>query len=82
MSFSSSLYAGYARRTILVAVLAFAALVAGGCETGSSVVADPSSLAGTPAQRALRSTAADRALEDRILALDPERITAADHLLG
>ena len=70
--------AGYARRTMVVAVLAFAALVASGCETGSSVVADPSSLAAMTAQRALRSAAADRALEDRILALDPERITAAD----
>ena len=66
------------RRRMLLAVLALAALMAGGCETEPPVVADPAPLARPSAQSVLRSVTADRALEDRILALDPERITADD----
>jgi hypothetical protein len=63
---------------MLLSVLALAALLAGGCGTEAPFVADPAPLARPSAQSVLRSVTADRALEDRILALDPERITADD----
>ena len=66
------------RHRMLLAVLSLAVLTAGGCETQSPVVADPAPGARLPAQSVLRSVTGDRALEDRILALDPERITADD----
>ena len=57
---------------------ALAVLAASGCATPRSAATAPG-MAATPAgQSVLRSLAADRALEDRILALDPERITPAD----
>ncbi|MEO8305585.1 MAG: hypothetical protein ABI724_15840 [Betaproteobacteria bacterium] len=62
------------RRTMLLVALALAALATTGCETES--IAEPG---GRPvAQRVLVSGAASRAVEDRILALDPERVTASD----
>jgi len=67
-----------ARQRMLLSVLALAALLAGGCATELPFVADPAPLVQPSAQSVLRSVTADRALEDRILALDPERITADD----
>ena len=66
------------RQRMLLAVIALAALMVGGCETESPVVAEPAPPARPTAQSVLRSVTADRALEDRILALDAERITADD----
>jgi hypothetical protein len=67
-----------ARRRMLLAVLALAALMAGGCATEPPVAADPARLAQPSARSVPGSVTIDRALEDRILALDPERITADD----
>ena len=63
---------------MLPAALALAALMAGGCATEPPFTADPAPPGRPSAQSVLRSVTADRALEDRILALDPERITADD----
>ena len=65
-------------RSLALLVAVACALVAGGCATPQS--AGPATgLAGKPAgQSVLRSLPVDRAVEDRILALDPEHITAAD----
>jgi hypothetical protein len=59
-------------------VAALAVLTAGGCATPRT--AGPAAgVTPTPVgQSVLRSLAVDRAVEERILALDPERITAAD----
>lgn len=57
-------------------ILATAAILAGGCATRQPI---PESAAARPQPGAvLRSITTDRAVEDRILALDPERITEAD----
>ncbi len=63
---------------VLLAVLALAALIAGGCATQAPIATSPTPLALPSAQGASGSVTGDRALEDRILALDPERITADD----
>lgn len=68
----------WGRRWMLPAALALTALMASGCETEPSVAADPARLARSPAQSVLPSVTADRAVEDRILALDPTRVTADD----
>ena len=61
------------RRSLLALLLAAAVVLAGGC------AAPPVAPVAVPAAKdVLRSVAMDRALEDRILALDPARITAAD----
>jgi hypothetical protein len=70
------------RRAMLHAVLAIVALSAGGCATEPQFVAAVAPVARPAAKGAPRPVAVpatiDRALEDRILALDPERITADD----
>ena len=63
---------------MLVALLAVAAFIAAGCETEPPADSDPSAPARPSAQSVLRSVAADRALEDRILALNPEHVTAQE----
>jgi hypothetical protein len=62
------------RQGMLLAVLALAALMAG-CETETVAIAHRAALTRPPPQS---TVTLDRALEDRILALDPERITAQD----
>ena len=62
------------RQGMLLAVLALAALMAG-CETETVAIAHRAALTPPPPQS---TVTLDRALEDRILALDPERITAQD----
>lgn len=66
------------RRIALAAAVTIGALAGGGCATRP--VASPDAVvAPRPAAHAvLRSLAIDPALEDRILALDPEKVTAAD----
>jgi len=61
---------------LLVAVLAV--LAAGGCATPRSAGPAAGIAARPVGQSVLRSLPVDRATEDRILALDPERITPAD----
>jgi hypothetical protein len=65
-------------RTLALLAAAACALVAGGCATPQS--AGPATgIAAKPAAHAvLRALPVDRATEDRILALDPERISADD----
>ena len=64
-------------RTLLLVTITACVLAAGGCATRPAAVAsaDAAAPAG-PAAAAAQAT--NRALEDRILALDPERITEAD----
>lgn len=60
-------------------LLAFVfALLAGGCATRPSVVADPTLTARPEARAVLAAAQRDTALESRILALDPQRITDDD----
>jgi len=66
------------RRAVLATALAVVALVAGGCATRPAGFSDTAVMTRPAAQSVLRSVATDRALEDRILALDPERISAED----
>ena len=61
----------------LLLVAAFA-LVAGGCATRPTVAPEPALLARPEALAVLRPAERDDALEARILALDPERITDDD----
>ena len=65
-------------RTLALLLASACALAAGGCATPQT--AGPATgIAGKPTgQSVLRSLSADRAVEDRILAMDPERISAAD----
>jgi len=63
------------REFLLVAVFA---VVAGGCATRPAVVPDPALAAKPEALSVLRSLKSDPALEERILALDPERISEDD----
>jgi len=66
------------RRIALAAAVIIVAFAGGGCATRP--VAAPDAVVATRpgAQAVLRSVVIDRALEDRILALDPERISADD----
>ena len=66
------------RRIALAAAVAIVALVGSGCATRPVATPDAAVAARPAAQSVLRSLAIDRALEDRILALDPEQITADD----
>ena len=65
-------------RTPALIVAALCALAAGGCATPRTDVATAAIAAKPVGQSVLRSLPANRASEDRILALDPERISAAD----
>jgi hypothetical protein len=66
------------RRLALSTVLAIGALVGSGCAMRPVATPDAPVAARPAAQAVLQSLAMDPALEDRILALDPERVTAAD----
>lgn len=68
------------KRPSLDAVLfaALLALLVTGCAVRPPMDADPATLAEPTEQSVLRSIAMDRDLEDRILALDPERISEDD----
>jgi hypothetical protein len=66
------------RRIALAAAAAIVVLAGTGCATRPAATADPSIAARPAAQSVLRSVATDPTLEDRILALDPERISADD----
>ena len=61
-----------------IVFLAAVALLAGGCATRPPSGVEPALSTMPEAQSVLRSLAGDRALEDRILALDPGRITEDD----
>ena len=65
-------------RTLLPLLLAVLGAAGSGCQT-QPVAPRDGATATAPADRSvLRSVQMDRALEDRILALDPERISADD----
>ena len=66
------------RRIALAAAVIIVAFAGGGCATRPVVVPDASVVTRPAAHTALRSVMIDRALEDRILALDPEQVTADD----
>jgi hypothetical protein len=66
------------RRVVLAAALAVVALVGGGCANRPTLVPETAVSTRPAPQSVLRSVRTDRALEDRILALDPERISAED----
>jgi hypothetical protein len=66
------------RRIALVAAVTIVALGGGGCATPPVAAPDAGVVTRPAAHAVLRSLAIDRALEDRILALDPERVTADD----
>jgi pimeloyl-ACP methyl ester carboxylesterase len=59
-----------------IAAAAIAALLAG-CG-GVMVATDPAPVAASSTEPVLKAVAMDRALEDRILALDPDRVTPTD----
>ena len=61
-------------RTLALIATAACVLAAGGCATHPAKAPEPAPVANS----VLRSLALDRALEDRILALDPERISEED----
>lgn len=66
------------QRTLILLVASVVAIATAGCATRAPSGAE-SAPAGKPdAQGVLKSAVYDRALEDRILALDPERITEQD----
>jgi hypothetical protein len=62
----------------IIALAAIVALADTGCATRPAGDPNPAFAARPAAQSVLRSVRTDRALEDRILALDPERISAED----
>jgi len=62
----------------LLSALLFAAVLAGGCATQSRAPAEPAAPALAGPYAVLRATPLDRAVEERILALDPDHITATD----
>jgi len=66
------------RRLALAAAVAVVALAGGGCATQPVAVHDAAIATRPTAHSVLRSMAIDRSLEDRILALDPEQVTADD----
>jgi hypothetical protein len=66
------------RDVAVFSVLAVAALVFGGCAEEELRHSDSPPIARIAANAGVRSIAVDHALEERILALDPERITEAD----
>jgi hypothetical protein len=66
------------RRLVIAAALAVVALVSGGCATRPALAPDAAVTTPPAPQSVLRSVKTDRALEDRILALDPEQISADD----
>ena len=66
------------RRIALVAAITIVALAGGGCATRPVAVPDAVVATRPAAQAVLRSIAIDPALEDRILGLDPEQVTADD----
>ena len=66
------------RRIALVAAVTIVALAGGGCATRPVAAPDAGVVTRPAAHAVLRSLAIDRALEDRILALDPEQVTADD----
>jgi hypothetical protein len=68
----------YVRHPMLFAVLAFSALMCGACATGKPAAVARSPAALPSARSMARTIPADAALRDRILALDPERVTADD----
>ena len=66
------------RPSIIVVFSTVLALFAAGCAIRTPIVDEPVTAAVPAAQSVLRSIALDRALEDRILALNPERISDDD----
>ena len=65
-------------RTLALTLATLGALAAGGCATPQTAGPAAAITAKPAGQSVLRSLPADRAVEDRILALDPDRITATD----
>ena len=66
-------------RIVRTSALALAAMLACGCATDAAATAEKIESYGSPAaQSVLRSVALDPALEERILALDPERVSDDD----
>lgn len=65
-------------RRVSILALWLVVAVASGCATAPSATHKDASAGAPPPQSVLRGMALDQSLEDRILALDPERVTDSD----